>query len=287
MIEDSQVVRATSGLSKFSESLSTILPRLPQAVIFFDEQLAINYANPAAADYFGQTVSRLRETNMIELVSPGYTGNFHQNVSQFFADSRNVKGSGGKIMTSVIKKAGRNLPTQATILLITSNDGRPHILLRIDYEPTLSKNHATQKHLEAAAASSEIINALSNLDDAVIIFDDKWRYQYVKKKRSEILGQNVWKFRPSLKGTKWKENAYEAMATQQVLQIDEFFPELQKWFVTKFYPTPHSLVAQIRDITDFKRAEQMNNQLMGTLEEAMEVYWSDEFKARKKKPKKP
>jgi hypothetical protein len=49
----------------------------------------------------------------------------------------------------------------------------------------------------------------------------------------------------------------------------------RKWFSTKFYPGNNVLLAQARDITELKEAENINDQLNGSLEQAMEVYWSD------------
>lgn len=153
---------------------------------------------------------------------------------------------------------------------------------------------AQRDSLDAADGDSTfhrlILDALDQLDDPVVIFDKNWCYLFVNKvgwevlnrPKSEVLGNNVWELLPQLKGSEYQKAARQAMRTQQNKQIEEYYPYAQQWYTTKFYPLPNALVAQMKDITELKETRRINDQLHGSLAEAMEVYWSDENKKRRR-----
>lgn len=167
-----------------------------------------------------------------------------------------------------------------------------HIRKRIG-AGTAGSTRLTERQIEAASASNEVIHALDLLDDPVVIFDKDWRYQFVNKvgwevmgrKKSEVLGKNVWDLYPHLVGSEYQRAAMRAMKEQQKIEIEEYYPHRQAWYRTKFYPSKHSLVAQMHNITDLVETKKINDQLTGTLEEAMTVYWSEENRHRREKHK--
>jgi len=187
------------------------------------------------------------------------------------------------------------MPIDVTIAQVLTNTNELNVLLRFDYHlQNATKKHHIEEQLEKASASFEVINALDMLDDPVVIFDDKWRYQFINKAgwnvldedRAEVLGRNVWQLRPHLKDSEYKKAAYRAMKTQMTVEIEEFYPKTQFWYKTKFFPSSHSLVAQMKNITEYRNAQLMNTQLLGDLEQAMEAYWSEENRALREKKKK-
>lgn len=138
--------------------------------------------------------------------------------------------------------------------------------------------------------SPALMGALNALEDTVIILDKEWRYLFVNEAgwrvlthiKKDVLGKNFWELLPHLKESRFGQVAHEAMRRQSKMEVEEYYPLTDKYFLTKLYPSEHSLVLHATDITDLVRARQMNNQLMGDLQEAMEVYWSKENQALRK-----
>jgi PAS domain-containing protein len=148
-------------------------------------------------------------------------------------------------------------------------------------EPPVSSGLAV-KHLLPA-----LVSMLDSLQDSVVILDKDWRYLFVnktgwkvlKREKEDVLGGDVWRLLPHLKGTKFETAARNAVKTQIHTVIEEYYPHRNEYFRTAFYPSKTSLAIHITNITDLVVTENMNKQLLGNLQEAMEVYWSDENQA--------
>ena len=137
--------------------------------------------------------------------------------------------------------------------------------------------------------TSHVLATLNNLDDPVVILDKNWRYMFInetgsrvlEKSEQEVLGQNIWELFPDLENSTFKKRAYDAMQSQIKLEIEEYYPSIKKWYKTQFYPSENMLMIYLANITELQRAQEMNTQLMGDLEVAMEIYWSEENRARR------
>jgi PAS domain S-box-containing protein len=144
---------------------------------------------------------------------------------------------------------------------------------------------------DEAAKLEVIIDALDALGDTIVVFDKSFNYVFLNKtgweviglSKSEVLGKNVWKLMPHLKGSYFEKAAIEAMKEQKKLDIEEYYPHTRKWYRTYFYPFKTVLLLHITDITDLKNALEINSKLMGNLHDAMEVYWSEDNKALREK----
>jgi PAS domain S-box-containing protein len=137
--------------------------------------------------------------------------------------------------------------------------------------------------LDAALSSEELLSVLDSMDDSFYILDHKWRLVYINesglttlgRQKFDTLGKNIWALLPGLRKSEYYRTAHKAVRTKEKAELEEYYPVNRKWFLTKFYPGNNVLLAQARDITELKEAENINDQLNGSLEQAMEVYWSD------------
>lgn len=129
-----------------------------------------------------------------------------------------------------------------------------------------------------------LVTALNAMDDIVVVLNKDFRYTFINAvgwevldfQKTEVLGESIWDLFPSLKKSEFKTSASQAMERQIKIEIEEYYPRVEKWYRTKFYPSNSLLMVQMTDISDLKRAQEINSQLMGDLQQAMEVYWSEE-----------
>lgn len=280
-------------LKRYTTGLAMVVTKLPQAVIIVDRDGRIQYANEYASQFFAIGRLDLMHITLDTLIAPTARQELMRHVQELIDAGRLAEQKSATLLTSVTKKR-RHILVQVTLIQILSEDKHLDVLLRFDRLPSAQTNHVHVEHqLQQASASSEAINALDLLDDPVIILDKHWRYQFVNKKGwevlhrdpSEILGYNVWKLRPDLNKTAWKRLAKKAMATQQKLDLEEFYPRSQRWYATTFYPSPNYLLAQMKDITVLQEAKRTNDELLGTFEQAMKAYWSDSNRIRREQRK--
>lgn len=116
---------------------------------------------------------------------------------------------------------------------------------------------------ELRAANQRINNILESITDAFVAVDPQWRYTYVNSKaeqflgkpQPELIGKNCWEVFPELLHSQAYIHAHQALAQQETITHEEFFPLFNKWFAISLYPSPGGLSIYFHDITRRKQAE--------------------------------
>lgn len=98
--------------------------------------------------------------------------------------------------------------------------------------------------------------------------DSNWRYTYMNKKAGEIFNcdpakmieKHIWTEFPEGIDQPFYKAYYRAMAEQQYIHVEEYYPPYDKWFENHIYPSPEGLSIFFRDITAKKKAEETLNQ---------------------------
>ncbi|OUL28007.1 histidine kinase [Nostoc sp. RF31YmG] len=118
-------------------------------------------------------------------------------------------------------------------------------------------------HLEKQAAKAQLANILETVSDAFIALDRNWCYTYVNQRAgqvfnrcpTELIGKNIWKEFPEGVGQKFYHAYYQAVAEQQIIEIEEYYPPWNRWFENRIYPSEEGLSIFLQDITRRKLAE--------------------------------
>ena len=101
--------------------------------------------------------------------------------------------------------------------------------------------------------------------DAYVALDRDWRYTYANAKAcqlfgravGELIGRHIWTEFPEGAGQPFHHAYEQAMAEQRPLQIEAFYPPYNRWFDNRIYPSADGLTIYFHDITERKRAEQL------------------------------
>lgn len=128
---------------------------------------------------------------------------------------------------------------------------------------------ALARHFEAAQgeaeqARREIAALLESITDAFIALDSRWCYRYVNAKAGELLGRDpaaligkhIWSEFPQGHGQSLALAYERAAATQQPIQLEDYFPPTDRWFENRIFPSADGLTVFFHDITERKRGEQ-------------------------------
>lgn len=113
---------------------------------------------------------------------------------------------------------------------------------------------------------SRIIKILDAVPDGFTAFDDHWRFIYLNKRAEEllsrlgktagkILGKELWKEFPELRGSKVDQEFHRAVCEQAPVTFEQFYPHLDSWLEIRACPSPEGLSVFYQDITERKRAE--------------------------------
>ncbi|AFZ12929.1 PAS/PAC sensor hybrid histidine kinase [Crinalium epipsammum PCC 9333] len=132
---------------------------------------------------------------------------------------------------------------------------------------------------EADKAQQRITDILESITDGFVAVDRDWRFNYVsqattrvlQKSLPELLGKQVWQeVFPEAVGSVLESELHRAMESQVTVEIEQFYPPLNKWFEIHAYPCEIGLSIHFRDITKRKQAQsdrqQANQQIVNILE---------------------
>ena len=108
-----------------------------------------------------------------------------------------------------------------------------------------------------------LVSTLENMTDGFVSLDKKWCYTYMNKRAGEIFGRNpkdmigkhIWTEFPEGVGQPFHKAYERAMNEKHNIQLEEYYPPYDKWFVNRIMPTKEGLSIFFQDITESKRAE--------------------------------
>ena len=106
-----------------------------------------------------------------------------------------------------------------------------------------------------------LTDIFERITDAFVALDTNWCYTYMNKKAGEIfqrnpvdiIGKHIWTEFPEGIDQSFYKAYYRAMAEQQYIHVEEYYPPYDKWFENHIYPSPYGLSILFRDITEQKR----------------------------------
>lgn len=117
--------------------------------------------------------------------------------------------------------------------------------------------------LEQEAAKAKMVSFLESTTDAFIALDNDWCYSYVNQRAGEIfnrrpedlVGKNIWEEFPEGIGQRFYHAYYKALAEQQMIQLEEYYPPWERWYENRIYPSQEGLSIFFQDITPRKLTE--------------------------------
>ena len=117
---------------------------------------------------------------------------------------------------------------------------------------------------EANEARDLLDRVLARIDDGFVALDQDWRYTYLNQQAARMLGhehahqlvgRHIWTEFPEGVGLAFHRAYEQAMATQQVIVLEEHYPPWDRWFENRIYPSPQGLSIYFTDITARRQAE--------------------------------
>lgn len=115
----------------------------------------------------------------------------------------------------------------------------------------------------ARDANTRLENILSSITDAFFAIDHDWRFTYMNRAAErllqrpghEIIGRRVWDAIPGTRSLHPFTKYQEALAKQQTIKFQEYFPPLGIWMDLRAYPTRDGLAVYARDVSEQRETE--------------------------------
>ncbi len=104
---------------------------------------------------------------------------------------------------------------------------------------------------------------LARITDGFVALDLQWRFVYANQRAGELLGRDprkligksIWAEFPPLPGERFQALCQQAMADQQPVQVEAYYPDLGLWIEDHIYPSPDGMSIHFRDISQRKSDE--------------------------------
>jgi PAS domain S-box-containing protein len=131
-------------------------------------------------------------------------------------------------------------------------------------EMRLVRRALTAQHALAASAQRQV-EAMARVDDGFVALDVAQRFSFVNPRALQLLGRDaegallgkhLWTEFPQFVGTSFHRALEEAVASQQPVRNESFYPRGRRWIASRLYPSPDGLSVYFTDVTDRRRAEQ-------------------------------
>ncbi|WP_018616242.1 PAS domain S-box protein [Segetibacter koreensis] len=111
--------------------------------------------------------------------------------------------------------------------------------------------------------TEEVVSIFERITDGFVGLDNNWNFTYVNREASrihgketkEMIGKNIWKEFPEVINHTFYYACCQAMEEQKVVQVQDYYPPLNKWLEGSIYPSANGLSIYFRDITNNKKAE--------------------------------
>ena len=143
---------------------------------------------------------------------------------------------------------------------------------------TLDISDRKTTELALQASEQQVCRILDSISDGFLTLDQDWRFVYLndkaelllRRRREDLLGQRAWDEFPEAIDSRMYYQYHWAVAHQQSVAFEVYYPALATWFEIFAYPFAEGLSVSFRDITQIKLAEQELNRLNNALSHAVE-----------------
>jgi PAS domain S-box-containing protein len=265
---------AEEALRASEERFQAFMAHSPAAAWITDVNGRMIYLNPTYFRMFKFSESDVIGKSIFEIYDPEFAQQFFENIRTVARTNQVVEaietaprpdGTVGEFL--VYKFPILNSSEQAMVGGVAIDITEQQAALRDrnnaqqEREQLLIREQAAR--VEAETAQEQITKILESITDGFIAFDREWRFTYVNyegtrtlgRSRKELLGKNVWEEFPELAETSFGKLYKRAIAQEEPLELEDYYPPFDAWFSVRAYPFPGGLALYFLNISDRKRAE--------------------------------
>ncbi|TFD95780.1 bifunctional diguanylate cyclase/phosphodiesterase [Jeotgalibacillus sp. R-1-5s-1] len=158
-------------------------------------------------------------------------------------------------------KVNRHHELKIPVSLTENRDGEMSFMLLND-QSVLSFLTVKSPSL---TVDESVEDVLERMNDAFFSVDHEWRMTYINREaekflhchRTDLIGKNLWKEFPRLRGSEFEENYLRAFHDQVTIQFESYFEPRDHWYQVHVYPNKHGGISiYFRNINELKKMEQ-------------------------------
>jgi PAS domain S-box-containing protein len=129
-------------------------------------------------------------------------------------------------------------------------------------------------------AENRASTILESVTDAFFALNREWRFNYVNpqaervlgRKPGDLLGEVIWEVFPGLNGSGFEAVYRDAMTKRMEGSITSFYPDHDRWYEMRAYPSPDGVSVYFRDVSENKRAEEERRRLSAEVQRQVRIF---------------
>jgi PAS domain S-box-containing protein len=244
-------------ISNSEEKLKLVMNAALDAIIWIDTKGDVSFWNPQAEVIFGWTETEAFGQPLAQLIVPEQFRNHHNEGMALYLKTGKGPALNRLMELSAVKRTGEEFPIELTIMPIKQGDEEFFCAFIRD----ITERKKADIALQAAYNEKNII--LESIADGFFTVDKNWIVTYwnnVAEKmlatpKNNMLGHHLWETFSGSVGSKSYNKYHEALETGQVIEFEDYYQTLDKWFEINAYPSATGLSVHFKDITERKIAE--------------------------------
>ncbi|MBJ7331001.1 MAG: PAS domain-containing protein [Solirubrobacteraceae bacterium] len=124
----------------------------------------------------------------------------------------------------------------------------------------------------------DLVAALDRVGDGFLALDRDWRIRFVnataervmRREAAQLIGKNLWEEFPNNLDTPVYTNYLKAWETQESIQFEQYYEQVDAWFFVRIYPSPEGITVVFQDITYLRTLMEERRAYLDRLVEAQD-----------------
>ncbi|HEX4578234.1 MAG TPA: PAS domain-containing protein [Edaphobacter sp.] len=243
-----------------NDYLARLIAQIPEAVLCFDRNWVITYANAEAIRICFIQPADIHSRTYWEL----FPHTFGTDLERVYHDVMDTR------VSQQVEYFDESSDVWFEIHVLPTDDG-----ISLYYRDITARKHAEGRRDQAVGQLQQIFDSDA---DSIVCIDRNWNYTFANRaalsilKTNKLIGENLWERFPSNRQEPFRSNYLAAMERRIPTEFEAYYPEpLDIWFKVSARPYEDGIIIFSSDITDRKGAEFLRDASIRQLRQVLET----------------
>ncbi|MDS0283649.1 PAS domain S-box protein [Haloarcula onubensis] len=260
------------------ERYETVIEAVDDGIYALDETGHFELVNDAMTELTGYEASELLGAHTSHIKDDAVVERAESIVRSMIFDERDDDEETFDL--EILPADGDSFPAEDHMTLVWDDDGE-----RFEGTAGIIRDITERKERERKLreANRRIEQILGRIGAAFFAVDDDWTLTYwnhraeevLGRSAEEVMGEDLWEMFPEAVGAQFYDAYHEAMATQEPVDFEEYYPPVDRWFRVNAYPSANGLSVYFHDITEQKERDQKLSALLETTRSLMQAHTAE------------
>jgi PAS domain S-box-containing protein len=243
-----------------NDYLARLIAQIPEAVLCFDRNWVITYANAEAIRISGIQPADIHSKTYWDL----FPDTLGTDLERIYHEAMHTR------VATEVEYFSEPLKIWVEIHILPTDDG-----ISLYYRDITVRKRAQGQRDQAVQQMQEIFDAAA---DSIVCIDRNWKCTFANRaslsilKADSLIGENLWERFPFNNQEPFRSNYLTTMKRRVPTEFEAYYPQpLDVWFKVLVHPYEDAIVIFASDITDRKGAEFLRDASIRQLRQVLET----------------